>query len=312
MTDRPAKVRKTHNQITGALKKEAKSRGLQPNTVYNQFFREVFLNELMQADAGWVLKGGTNVYCRIPVARQTKDLDLYRHVDPTSALSAAEFLVEVMNGHQAGPYTFDLERTFRKTMAGPVENERVTVAVLRGAGNEFAEFNIDVSGDLEVSGSVDEVTVKASFDLVTDFFPNAFQVTSYPVENQIADKVAAMYDRYGETPPGKASTRYHDFFDIALMASKLSVAADSLRRALEQQCKLRGVDLPNQMREPEPGRGYAYERKATKLGWGSEELCAFEGALAIASRLLDPLLAKAPSVHGATWDPVTSSWKVDG
>ncbi|MCT1685037.1 nucleotidyl transferase AbiEii/AbiGii toxin family protein, partial [Corynebacterium appendicis] len=242
----------------------------------------------------------------------TKDLDLYRHVDPTSALSAAEFLVEVMNGHQAGPYTFDLERTFRKTMAGPVENERVTVAVLRGAGNEFAEFNIDVSGDLDVSGSVDEVTVKASFDLVTDFFPNAFQVTSYPVENQIADKVAAMYDRYGETPPGKASTRYHDFFDIALMASKLSVAADSLRRALEQQCKLRGVDLPNQMREPEPGRGYAYERKATKLGWGSEELCAFEGALAIASRLLDPLLAKAPSVHGATWDPVTSSWKVDG
>jgi len=217
-----------------------------------------------------------------------------------------------MNGHQAGPYTFDLERTFRKTMAGPVENERVTVAVLRGAGNEFAEFNIDVSGDLDVSGSVDEVTVKASFDLVTDFFPNAFQVTSYPVENQIADKVAAMYDRYGETPPGKASTRYHDFFDIALMASKLSVAADSLRRALEQQCKLRGVDLPNQMREPEPGRGYAYERKATKLGWGSEELCAFEGALAIASRLLDPLLAKAPSVHGATWDPVTSSWKVDG
>ena len=52
MTDRPAKVRKTHNQITGALKTEAKSRGLQPNTVYNQFFREVFLNELMQADAG--------------------------------------------------------------------------------------------------------------------------------------------------------------------------------------------------------------------------------------------------------------------
>lgn len=312
MTDRPPKVRRTHNQITGALKKEAKSRGLQPNTVYNQFFRELFLNELMQADAGWVLKGGANVYCRIPGARQTMDLDLYRHVDPTSALGAAEFLVEVMDGHQAGPYTFDLERTFRKTMAGPVENERVKVSVRRGAGSDFAEFNIDVSGDLEVSGSVEEVTVKPSFDLVTDFFPTAFQVTSYPVENQIADKVAAMYDRYGEAPPGKASTRYHDFFDIALMASKLSVEADSLRLALDQQCELRGVDLPNEMREPEPRWGDAYERKATKLGWGKEELCVFEGALGVASRLLDPLLAKDPSVHGASWDPVTSSWRVDG
>lgn len=197
-------------------------------------------------------------------------------------------------------------------MAGPVENERVTVAVLHGTEMKFAEFNIDVSGDLEVSGSIEEVTVKASFDLVTDFFPFSFQVTSYPVENQIADKVAAMYDRYGETPPGQASTRYHDFFDIALMASKLPVAADSLRLALEQQCKLRGVDLPNEMREPEPGWGDAYERKATKLGWGKEELCVFEGALGVASRLLDPLLAKDPSVHGASWDPVTSSWRGDG
>ena len=74
----------------------------------------------MRLGEGWVLKGGTNVYCRIPGARHTKDLDLYRHIDPTSALSAAEFLVEVMGGHREGPYTFDLELTSRKTMAGSV------------------------------------------------------------------------------------------------------------------------------------------------------------------------------------------------
>lgn len=66
------------------------------------------------------------------------------------------------------------------------------------------------------------------------------------------------------------------------------------------------------MREPEPGWGDAYEQKATKLGWGSEELCAFEGALAVAGRLLEPLLVEDSSLHGATWDPVSSSWKVDG
>lgn len=71
-------MKRTHGQITTALKKEAKAQGKNPNDVYNQFFREVFLHELMQHQNGWVLKGGSNIYCRVPGARQTKDLDLYR------------------------------------------------------------------------------------------------------------------------------------------------------------------------------------------------------------------------------------------
>lgn len=312
------KVRQRHNQIVNALKSEARSRGADISDVYNQFFREVFLNELMQEGEGWVLKGGTNVYCRIPGARQTKDLDIYRHCDPTSALSAAELLVEVMDGHKVGPYTFELGRTFRKTMAGPVENERVTVTVLHGASNKFTKFNIDVSGDLNVSGLVEEVSVNASFSVVTDFLPQTFSVTSYPVENQLADKVAATFDRYGETPPGKASTRYHDFFDVALMATNLSVEADALRLALEQQSELRKMTLPKTMEEPEPGWGHTYEEKATSLGWGkgqlgqsNEKLCVFEEALAVSERLLNPVLAQDPSLHGAIWDPVASSWKFE-
>lgn len=35
----------------------------------HQFFRELFFAELMAADDRWILKGGTNLYCRIPVAR---------------------------------------------------------------------------------------------------------------------------------------------------------------------------------------------------------------------------------------------------
>ena len=315
MTKRPVRIKRTHNQIANAIKEEARLRGIEPNDAYNQFFREVFLNGLMQKqqkkNKGWVLKGGTNVYCRIPGARQTKDLDLYRHIDPTSALKASELLVEAMDGHRAGPYTFQLERTMRSTMAGPVENEQVTVTVLYGASNEFAKFNIDVSGDLFVSGAVEEVTARASFGVITEFLPQSYCVPSYPVENQLADKVAAMFDRYGETPPGKASTRYHDFFDIALIASNLPANADALSRALEEQGKLRGMQLPSRMAEPEPDWGRRYEEKAIKLGWGSGELRGFEEALAVAGRLLDPVLANDPSIHDGVWDPAESAWKTE-
>ena len=308
MTEKPTKLRRTHNQIANALKEEAQQRGIQANVVYNQFFREVFLHELMKKGSGWVLKGGTNVYCRIPGARQTKDLDIYRHTDPTSAQSAAELLVELMNGHRVGPYFFALTRTARKTMAGPIENERVKVTVLHGVANSFAEFSIDVSGDLNVSGEVEEVTVQSSFSLVTEFFPHTFQVTSYPIENQVADKIAAMYDRYGETTPGRASTRFHDLFDVALIAMNLPARADLLHDALEQQSQLRGVALPDSMSEPEPGWGRAYEEKARSLRWGVDELCDFEEALRVAGRLLNPVLAQYPKVRDHVWDPSALSW----
>lgn len=95
----PQKQRERHGQIVSALKKEASHAGKKPNDVYNQFFREVFLHELMRLNDGWVLKGGTNIYCRIPGARQTKDLDLFRQYAPTSALKAADSLIATMNKH---------------------------------------------------------------------------------------------------------------------------------------------------------------------------------------------------------------------
>lgn len=309
MNEKRAKLRRTHTQIASALKKEALRQGLNINDAYGQFFREVFLSRLMEVGEGWVLKGGTNIYCRILGARQTMDLDLYRHADPTSARSAAELLVELMDGEKAGPYTFVLGITQRKTMAGPVENERVMVNVIHGVGNQFSGFNIDVSGDLQVSGAVEEVTVHSSFDLSTEFQPHSFRVFSYPMENQIADKVAALYVRYGESPPGRASTRYHDFYDVALIASNHVVSADGLRRALEQQSKLREMTLPQVLAEPEPGWGQRYEEKAKRLSWGESQLCDFATALEISGRLLDPVLAGDPRVRGAFWDPSNSAWK---
>ncbi|WP_336874235.1 hypothetical protein [Rhodococcus qingshengii] len=96
------KPRTTHSQITAGLREFATQQGLAANDVYSRFFREIFLGELMNTDPVWVLKGGTNLYCFIPGARHTQDLDLYRQSSPTGHRDAADTLIAVMNRTKVG------------------------------------------------------------------------------------------------------------------------------------------------------------------------------------------------------------------
>ncbi|MGP5693370.1 nucleotidyl transferase AbiEii/AbiGii toxin family protein [Corynebacterium variabile] len=302
------KMKRTHGQITAALKAEAKAQGKNPNDVYNQFFREAFLHELMQHQDGWVLKGGSNIYCRVPGARQTKDLDLYRQDDPTSSTGAAAALVAAMNGHRVGPYAFRVEHPDRTGAAGTVDSERIDVTVSYGV-NRFLSFGVDVSGDLEATGTVEPLTVPASYEVTTEFLPHTFQVYSYPVASQIADKVCAMYERHGETPPGRASTRYHDLYDVALMARELTLSAADLRAALNTQCQVRKMTLPERLVIPDDSWATQYSAKAKKFGserWGLKEL---DEALRVAGLLVDPVLSGELDGLDQSWDCAVLLWK---
>lgn len=276
--------------------------------MYNQFFREAFLHELMQHQDGWVLKGGSNIYCRVPGARQTKDLDLYRQDDPTSSTGAAAALVAAMNGHRVGPYAFRVEHPDRTGAAGTVDSERIDVTVSYGV-NRFLSFGVDVSGDLEATGTVEPLTVPASYEVTTEFLPHTFQVYSYPVASQIADKVCAMYERHGETPPGRASTRYHDLYDVALMARELTLSAADLRAALNTQCQVRKMTLPERLVIPDDSWATQYSAKAKKFGserWGLKEL---DEALRVAGLLVDPVLSGELDGLDQSWDCAVLLWK---
>ncbi|WP_240492760.1 nucleotidyl transferase AbiEii/AbiGii toxin family protein [Corynebacterium sp. NML98-0116] len=312
----PQKQRERHGQIVSALKKEASHAGKKPNDVYNQFFREVFLHELMRLNDGWVLKGGTNIYCRIPGARQTKDLDLFRQYAPTSALKAADSLIATMNKHRVGPYTFQVEKSNGKAeRIGTIDSKRLKVTVTYGLGssNRFIEFSIDVSGDLEVTSEVESVTVASSYDVQTPYLPEHFQVTSYPIANQIADKVCAMYEIHGDTPPGKASTRYHDLYDIALLASELppttQLNAAELRDALNSQQQIRGVTLPTNLNIPDATWADRYPKAAKKFGNEiRKEFLILDEALRVAALLIDPILNNELHTLTTTWNSATLSW----
>lgn len=277
--------------------------------MYNQFFREVFLHELMQHQNGWVLKGGSNIYCRVPGARQTKDLDLYRQNAPTSSAEASAALVTVMNGHVVGPYMFQVDPPDRTRSIGTVDSERIHVTVTHGVNNRLLFFGVDVSGDLKVTGVVETLTVAASYEVDTEFLPHRFQIYSYPVASQIADKICAMYERHGTTPPGRASTRYHDLYDVALMARELTVTAADLRAALDTQCQVRRMTLPSHLVLPDDIWTTQYPAKAKNFGserWGLESL---DEALRVAGLLVDPVLSGEIDGSDRSWDCMALLWK---
>lgn len=296
--------RTTHGQITAGLRQFATQQKLAPNAVYSRFFREVFLAELMATDPVWVLKGGTNLYCLIPGARHTQDLDLYRQASPTGHRAAADTLIAAMDRTTVGPYTFDVRNPRKETVSGTVENIQLTVIVRFGT-TEFSRFNIDVSGDLEAPTVTEPLAVTRADPLEVPFARRSFTVLSYPIENQLADKTCAMYEIHGT----RHSTRYRDLYDIALIALELEVDAEKLRTALKQQSRIRALTLPPRLLLPSDEWPAGYQKFVGTLHQPRPELRAVDSALTTAEALLNPVLSPDNPITAGRWSPDRRQWQ---
>lgn len=291
-----------HGQIKNALNHDSRVHNLTMNDIYNRFFRELFLGQLGALDDGWVLKGGTNLYFRLSQARHTRDLDLYRQDDPTSYEEAAQDLMKSMNGIQLGPYTFKITEPEDSRSHGTTKSVQLTVHVLQGV-SKLSHFHIDVSGDLRAPTVTKKITVERSDSLKLTFAPREYSIRSYPIENQIADKVCAMYEMHGS----RVSTRYRDLYDIALIALSLEVDGKELAAALQIQERLRHLTLPRQMHLPAPEWEKGYEGLKRTTPNLRDGITKISDALHVASLLVNPILNSAQESAGV-WSPQRQAW----
>lgn len=281
---------------------QARAAGLNPADVHNRFFRELFLAQLFEHGQGpWVLKGGTNLYCRIPGARHTRDLDLFCQ-DPTGAREAAQELRDRMDHAKVGPYQFTLADPHPGGDQIDVYSLKVTVLV---GVQKAAEFNIDVSGDLQVPEVPRDVVFERNDDIDLDDVPRTFLIRSYPVSNQIADKTCAMYEMHRSRP----STRYRDLYDLALIATHLPFTAGDTRQALDQQQAVRGMILPSSVELPAPEWEEHYPRALKNTSGTHIQFHSLQAALETVRVALDPLLGR--ELTTGTWDPAQQSWTTD-
>lgn len=290
--------------VGAQLKNAAQKAGRDPNEIRREFLFQRFLTRLFaKPGQPWVVKGGTNLLIRLPRARFSQDIDLlYRGdaADDTSDL-VAELRDLTRHGTASDFITFEISDPGEIT--GQADEQVGAKAKVTGYVGTvtFGTFPIDLSMKLRPIARTDMVRLTPIIDLPGD--PTPVQVALYPLPDQIADKVCAMYGTYRATK--EASSRFHDLVDLALIVTTSSFPGADTDFALHQEAARRpGLELPDRMVSPGQAwlRGYRDVARRTSL---PNHLHDLEEALSAVGRCLNPVLAR--QVVG-TWDPATASW----
>jgi hypothetical protein len=285
------------------LKKQAKLRGRTLSALRREFFLQRFLARVFhdQPDSPWILKGGTGLLVRLPGARHSKDIDLL-HPGLDLAVATAQ-LREVAGRGSGDPLRFVVGQP--SPIVGGVDGSTIKVEVYLGV-TKLDGFPVDLSTKLDFVGPVERRRPLPVVE-VPDVGPLP-EFTVYPLPDQVADKVCAMFHRYGGAQA--SSSRFRDLVDLVLIVGAFQLDAGLTAAALKTEALRRGLTLPVAMHAPGPNWADGYSDLAgrtTMLDPGLRDLSA---ALAAAGRCLDPLLAG--TVQAGTWDPAGRCWRSDG
>nr|WP_275402422.1 nucleotidyl transferase AbiEii/AbiGii toxin family protein [Streptomyces sp. SID13031] len=252
----------------------------------------------------WLVKGGTNLLIRLPSARFSKDIDLlYRgHAADDVNEAADELRRLVANGNDGDHVRFEIGDP--KPIAGQTEHQPGANLKVDGfvGSRLFGTFPVDLSMKLRPIARPDLVRLEPIITLPGD--PEPPQVSLYPLPDQIADKVCAMYSTYRTT--NEVSSRYHDLVDLVLIITTTGLDGAETTVALHEEAARRtGLRLPGRMASPGPtwAAGYGGTARQSPLDPRMHDL---KTALTIVGRCLDPLLARQPVT---TWDPVSAEWR---
>lgn len=263
------------------LKRESKARGRLLEQLRREFLFQRFLALLFShPDPRWVLKGGGSLLVRLADARSSRDLDLLRldGLDPQQ--SVAE--LRALTAPRAGDFlTFTIGDPVTFSRRNPV----VELSVDAYVAGPYGGFPIDLATELHLVAAPERVRPAAVVEVPG--LGELPEMILYPLPDQVADKVCAMYEGYGQA--GSPSSRFRDLVDLVLIVSTCQLDAAQLVAALRAESARRGLTLPVSMVAPGPAwpAGYqAYARK-TRLDAALHDLTA---ALEHVGVCLNPLL----------------------
>lgn len=283
--------------VRDRLKVEAKRRGRPFNELEREFVLQRFLARVFADSASpWVLKGGAGLLIRLPDARYSRDLDL---LHPSTDLPTAIAELGQLSRRGEDPFTFTVGTPV--AMAGGVTGAQVKVEASLGALS-FHRFPIDVSTALPFIARLERHRPPPVVE-VPEVGPLPL-FTLFPLADQIADKVCAMYQRYGSIQA--ASSRYRDLVDLVLITTHFQIDAAETAAALSAESTRRATTLPATLQSPGGPwrRGYPSTARKTAL---PPELWDLSAALQAAGACLDPLLSG--QLTSGTWHPAQLQWQ---
>ncbi|MEU7631701.1 nucleotidyl transferase AbiEii/AbiGii toxin family protein [Nocardia sp. NPDC049220] len=282
--------------INDRLKKQAHTLKRPTAELHREFFMQRMLARVFRDPAGpWILKGGTGLLVRIPGARHSEDIDL---LHPTTSLDQAfeELRHLVETASQLDRLTFGLD----------VKARREDVWQLRATPhlgtNALQHFPIDLTAGRQLIGEIDRVSPRQVIEIPDLDPPPMF--SCYPLADQIADKLAAMYEFHGAAR--LPSTRWRDLVDLLLIISNFEFDAATTCAALDKQRQCRAaLELPAAIRAPGPTWETEYPKLAATTILPTL-LHPLHEALRHLGRCVDPLLAG--TLTSGRWDPERNCW----
>lgn len=275
------------------------------NDLRRQFVLQRFLARVFaDPNTRWVLKGATGLIVRIPGARHSNDIDL---VNPQPGVLVDETVAdlrELAERALAGDFLrFDISDPLYgagQDMGHTVAQVKVTPSI--GAAEYAGRFPIDISLNQREAEPVELVRPRPVVDLPGVEPLPAFAL--YPLAEQVADKLCAMYGRYGRDSD-RTSTRYRDLVDLTLVVTHQELDAARTAAALEGEAARRSLELPRRLTAPNDEWQANYSKIAATTILPSS-LHILEAALETVAACFEPLLDG--TVVKGTWDPGRLQW----
>lgn len=253
------------------------------------------LERLYLVDQSWIVKGAAALLARDLGVRATIDIDVYRNI----GREVAERELRGAVGRDIGDW-FRFDVGPGRTVSDGANGTRLPVTAFVGT-TPWAQFHVDLVGsEVTMTGEPDDVPALARV-VMPDVEQHGYR--AYPLVDHVADKVAATFDRYGDTEA--PSTRYKDLVDLVAIVTEASVNAQAQMAALASEAKRRRITLPQRFGVPARDlweRGYAAEARRSLLPVAR----TLDEALAVVTPFFDPLL-DGTAVGG--WDPKHGYWK---
>ncbi|MEV0287244.1 nucleotidyl transferase AbiEii/AbiGii toxin family protein [Kribbella sp. NPDC050820] len=290
------------------LANEAKSRGVAADPVRKQYIFTILLSRIFQDhNAPWVLLGGNALLIRTGGGRFTQDVDLARETPWTSPEAALSELRQFSSRPYHGdPFEFELHSVTAQREADPygygAETAKVKARGLLGR-QVFESFTIDLTTRRHVDAPVDQVPLKPVIEHAT--LQDLPSVPTTPIEHHLADKICALYERYGQNGD-EASTRYRDLTDIVRIVAALPFDAARLTTVLRREAGRRRTTLPKKVQAPSEDWFVAFPRAAAGFAEYSRKYWDLNAALTFCSICLDEVLS-GERIRGI-WDPHHRSW----
>lgn len=284
----------------------SKVTGLPTRELLERFYHRRLLARVFHTDGdGWVLKGGQALLVRWPRARYSTDVDLLRTVDESSIDDAVTALLAAVSTDLDDHLRYEHHDTSREA-AGNRPSRKVRFKVMFGLRQlSMVSVDVVVAGPHPL-GDILVEQLAAPFNVECHPWPT---IRMWPLEDHVADKVAAMYERHGEQR--RPSTRFKDLVDIALIALNSTLDGAITHAALHAEVRRRQdagthLVLPEGFTVPAPAWTSGYRAEAAKARDLPAAYATLDGVTPLANAFISPLLRQQEPQ--GRWQPEPRQW----